>query len=241
MESKQYRSGPSPHTKPHKTTKRRPSGSMDKSGSTSDVKHDHKQAPADDEAPVTSSRPESAQSENKAPSRSGSVNSRADDVTHDTEDVNTAGDNNAEQAATPEATVEADMTSPTPSDDKLSDRQSPSNKSMSIYGPIDPQDFDTRSFFSSISDLSSRLQSASLTSMDTDFDADEMESVVSAVTVSMENFRNYTTYSQQQLEQLRGQLQDTKDKMHRKIALHPYDPRSGEYGMMTSLAVMRRN
>ena len=157
----------------------------------------------------------------------------SDNVTPD------AGDNNDDVSSQNADDVEAEMASPELSDERDVTQEHvtsrASSRAMSLYEHVDPQDFDARSFFSSVSDLSSRLQSASLTSLDTDFDADEMQSVVSAVSVTMQNFRLYSEHSQQQLERLRTQLHDTKERMHRKIALAPYDPRTGESGLVANL------
>ena len=105
---------------------------------------------------------------------------------------------------------------------------SPRSVTSSAVERVKPEDFDARSFLSCLSDLSERLRSSSMTSFDqSDVDASELDSVVSAVTVSMENFRNYAEHSQRHLEALREQLRHTKEGMHKKIAQHPYDPRTG--------------
>ena len=239
MDSKAYRSGPSPHTKPRKTTK----GAKQQTGMThpegsGDVKDVSKDSP-------NTSRRGSVESGHADGSRPGSGHSHADDVTknavnHSDNVTPDAGDNDDDVSSQNADDVEAEMASPELSDERdvtqehVTSRGSSraSSRAMSLYEHVDPQDFDARSFFSSVSDLSSRLQSASLTSLDTDFDADEMQSVVSAVSVTMQNFRLYSEHSQQQLERLRTQLHDTKERMHRKIALAPYDPRTGESGLV---------
>ena len=97
------------------------------------------------------------------------------------------------------------------------------------FEPVDPENFDTKSFFSDLDALSEKLHSESLHTIDNDFDADELNSMVSAVTVSMDNFKNYSVHSQAHLERLRDQIKVVKDRMYKKISQNPYDSKAGEY------------
>ena len=100
---------------------------------------------------------------------------------------------------------------------------------------IDPEDFDSRTFLSGISDLSMKLQSESYLNIDSEFPAAELQSMVSAVRVTFNNFSNYTNYCQGQMEGVRSQMKNIKDKMHKRIHHNQYDPNTGRQQTLSSL------
>ena len=218
--------GPAPHTQPTKSA-----STVSKKGAKPTEETSHKDVTSGDRTPTPPNGSPNGSRASLAHSRRGSQTSHKsltpqqnghEDATHNEEQ---GSDNGSQQGSRTSTPTNQDHEN----HETFERSRSPSvhSDTQSHYEPVAPEDFDTKSFLSSISDLSQRLQSDSLRSFDTDFDADEMKSVVSAVTVSMENFRNYTTYSQQHLERLREQVKETKDRMHRKIQLKPYDPSSG--------------
>ena len=94
-----------------------------------------------------------------------------------------------------------------------------------------PEDFDSRSFLSSVSDLHERLQADNLKHVNDDFPADDLTHMVHTVTSTMNNFKKYAMHTQQELERVRGMMKEIKDKVYKRIQAKGYDPKSGKLKM----------
>ena len=93
---------------------------------------------------------------------------------------------------------------------------------------VDPEEFDGKSFLSSVSDLHARLQQESYNNIDESFPADQIQDMVDEVTSTMDNFKRYAIHTQQELEKVRGQMKDIKTKIYKRIQGKGYDPKSGK-------------
>ena len=101
---------------------------------------------------------------------------------------------------------------------------------LSAYSEVvDPEEFDSKSFLSGISDLSVRLQDDCYTNLDPSSPTRELEEMVTAVSATLSNFQGYALYAQKQMEGLRDQMKTVKDRMHKKVQQKAYDPSSGEW------------
>lgn len=125
--------------------------------------------------------------------------------------------------------TQGDMYSPTPEVvEEAQDFPGTELRPLSNYCEvIDPEDFDSKSFLNALAELTKTLQSDYYKYIDADFSAEDLKTMVSAVSSTMNNFQNYVTYTQKQMEGLRDQMKSIKDKMHRKVQQNAYDPASG--------------
>ena len=74
--------------------------------------------------------------------------------------------------------------------------------------------------------------------IDTNFPAGELKAMVSDVTTTVNNFKSYSMYSQKQLEGLRGQMRDMKEKIHKKIQQNTLDTK-GKALMNGGVGILR--
>ena len=93
---------------------------------------------------------------------------------------------------------------------------------------VSPRNFDSQEFLSNVDKLMENLRDTQFRTIDENFPAEEVSRMVESVSVTLANFQSYSLHTQTQLEKLRDQLKEIKDKMFKKIQSRPYDPRSGE-------------
>ncbi len=90
-----------------------------------------------------------------------------------------------------------------------------------------PEDFRAAEFLHNLSELQEALQSERFQTLDENFPAQELKTMVRALEGTMVNFREYTKHSQEQMSVVREQAREIRDRIHKKIAAKPYDPNSG--------------
>ena len=92
----------------------------------------------------------------------------------------------------------------------------------------DPREFNGAHFLDSIAALNEHLQSDTLRHIDEDFPVDEVQKMVMSVTGALEGYRAYAEHSRAELDKVRLQLKDVKDRIYKKIHTRPHDHTSGE-------------
>ena len=145
--------------------------------------------------------------------------------------VNTETANNANgEADARERTIAVDTNGVQPehvepdNDEKLTTDERNVNPSTSATPEqTDLDDFDSRSFLQGVRDLQTRLRSASSRS-DTDghFPADELMRLTQDATTTLNNFKDYSVHSQQQMEGLRHDMEEVGHRIVKQIHARVY-------------------
>ena len=103
-----------------------------------------------------------------------------------------------------------------------------SKVSIPTVEKIDPEDFDSRSFLESLAEVKTSLESETFRTIDaSDYPAEELTAMVTAITTVMDNFKHYSIFTQKQMEGMREQMKDITNRMHKRIQQRAYDPASG--------------
>ena len=103
------------------------------------------------------------------------------------------------------------------------------NRPLSAYSDVTcPEDFDSKFFLSSISDLSAKLLEEQYRNLDPDVSTTELDLMVKAVSATLSSFHGYTTYAQGRAEELRNQMKSVKDHILKKVQQNAYKPSSGK-------------
>ncbi len=103
-----------------------------------------------------------------------------------------------------------------------------SKASIPIIKKIDPEDFDSKTFLVSLAEVKESLQSDTFRTIDDNYPAEELNAMVTAITTVMENFKDYSLFTQRQMESVRDEMKDITTKMQKRIQQRSYDPRSGK-------------
>ncbi|XP_048251559.1 death domain-containing protein 1-like [Haliotis rufescens] len=88
--------------------------------------------------------------------------------------------------------------------------------------------FDIKSFNSSIGDFLEVFSEPRYQEVDSDYPVDDLISVVSMVSASIEEFKTYTSDSQRQLEDLRDKMRTVKENIHMSVTRQAFDIKSDE-------------
>ncbi len=92
-----------------------------------------------------------------------------------------------------------------------------------------PEIFDGSYFLNNLLELSTNLETEQFQTLGEDFPVDELKDMVNAVVKTMKNFSDYAKHSQNQMEEIRDKMKSIKDRIHKKIAAHPYEQNSSKY------------
>ena len=149
----------------------------------------------------------------------------ADQTTSGTQNQDTSGTDDQQTSGTENLTSNADdrQTSGTQmsiDDDTASSRSTTSERSQTPFNPasnINHDNFDIRSFNSSISDFVELFSDPRYQEVDSDYPVDDLISVVSSVSASIDLFRSYTEESQRHLEDLRSKMKTVKENIYMSV------------------------
>ncbi|KAK6184688.1 hypothetical protein SNE40_007107 [Patella caerulea] len=86
-----------------------------------------------------------------------------------------------------------------------------------------PRDFDIKSFNTSISDYVDLFSSPKFTSLDGNYPIDNLISVVSDISASIEDYKIYTADSQRNLEELRNRMKTVKENIHMSVTRQAFE------------------
>ncbi|XP_046546528.1 death domain-containing protein 1-like [Haliotis rubra] len=90
------------------------------------------------------------------------------------------------------------------------------------------ENFDIKSFNSSIGDFVEMFSEPRYQEVDADYPVDDLISVVSMVSASIEEFKSYTSDSQRQLEDLRDKMRTVKENIHMSVTRQAFEIKSDE-------------
>ena len=92
---------------------------------------------------------------------------------------------------------------------------------------ISPDDFDSKYFSSMVGGFSQEFQNANFDDIDSELEAEKIRRLIHNVSVTLNNFKNYSLHSQAQLHGLREEIRQAKSKLNSSIKKRGYDLKTG--------------